>query len=71
MKEINEVARCGGEWVTTTFRPGDVCVLGLETIHMTCPNQTENLRISCDTRWQPAADEVDPRLGAVRTLVNM
>lgn len=56
----------GANWVTTRFRPGDICVLGLDTVHMTGPNTTERLRISCDTRWQPAEDPSDPRLGRLQ-----
>lgn len=28
---------------------------------MSTANQTDHVRISCDTRWQPAADPVDSR----------
>jgi hypothetical protein len=69
VEEAKAVEVSGAKWVTTTFQPGDVCVLGLDTIHMTGPNQTERLRISCDTRWQPAEDPTDPRLGRVRPVV--
>ena len=67
--QLPALLQSGAQWVTTRFRPGDVCVLGLDTVHMTGPNRTEQLRISCDTRWQPAEDPVDPRLGRVRPPV--
>jgi len=49
-------------WVTTSFRAGDVCVLNLDLLHMSTTNTTNKYRLSCDTRWQPAKDEIDPRL---------
>ena len=67
VQEAQQLENSGAKWVTTTFRPGDVCVLGLDTLHMTGPNTLNNLRISCDTRWQPASDPADPRLGKLRT----
>jgi hypothetical protein len=33
----------------------------MRTIHMSSVNRTNKLRLSCDTRWQPAQDPVDPR----------
>ncbi|KAJ3088896.1 hypothetical protein HK102_007689 [Quaeritorhiza haematococci] len=43
-------------WVSTDFRPGDVCILGLDALHMTATNVTDRWRISCDTRWCRAGD---------------
>ena len=39
------------EWATTDFKIGDVVVLDMKTMHMTGTNTTNELRISCDTRW--------------------
>ena len=53
------------DWVTTDFRSGDVCLVALDTFHMTAANTTSapsHYRISCDTRWQPRCDPVDPRI---------
>ena len=33
----------------------------MRTIHMSSVNLTNKLRISCDTRWQPSDQPVDPR----------
>lgn len=33
----------------------------MRTIHMSSVNLTNKLRVSCDTRWQPADHAVDPR----------
>ena len=56
------------EWLTTDFEPGDVVFLGLDTLHMTAANATDELRISCDTRWRHAGGEPDPRTGPRRVL---
>ena len=49
-------------WHTADFQPGDVVVLQLGSFHMSAANVSNTLRISCDTRWQPAQDARDPRL---------
>eukprot|EP01006_Ploeotia_vitrea_P001096 TRINITY_DN104197_c0_g1_i1.p1 TRINITY_DN104197_c0_g1~~TRINITY_DN104197_c0_g1_i1.p1 ORF type:complete len:293 (-),score=12.23 TRINITY_DN104197_c0_g1_i1:193-1050(-) len=43
----------GGDpkWVTTAFKMGDIVVLPPTTLHMSTANTTDNVRISCDTRW--------------------
>ena len=51
----------GGRWATTHFLAGDVVVFGMHTIHASLTNMTNRLRISCDTRYQPAADPLDER----------
>lgn len=35
---------------------------GMEVVHMTACNVSARIRLSCDTRWQPAEDARDPRL---------
>ncbi len=58
-QEITE--RFGGQWATTTFEPGDVIVFGMMTLHASTNNTTHLWRISCDTRFQPVSDPIDPR----------
>ena len=61
-------ALCGPiNWVTADFKAGDICILGLDVLHMSSTNTSSptRYRISCDTRWQPAADPVDKRVGKV------
>lgn len=41
-------------WLTTDFHAGDVCVIGLDVLHMSTTNTTNRYRLSCDTRWQNA-----------------
>ncbi|KAA6426637.1 MAG: hypothetical protein FRX49_03747 [Trebouxia sp. A1-2] len=50
------------DWRSTDFQPGDIVVLGMEVVHMTACNVSGQIRLSCDTRWQPAGDARDPRL---------
>ena len=33
----------------------------MRTIHMSSINLTNKLRLSCDTRWQPSNEPIDPR----------
>jgi ectoine hydroxylase-related dioxygenase (phytanoyl-CoA dioxygenase family) len=49
--------------LTTGFSPGDLVVFDMVTLHGTLDNQSPigRVRLSCDVRWQPAKDQVDPR----------
>ncbi|XP_045196299.1 uncharacterized protein LOC123551431 isoform X1 [Mercenaria mercenaria] len=51
----------GGQWKTTKYEAGDVLIFGMNTVHMSTANLTDLVRISCDTRWQPASEPADPR----------
>ncbi len=55
------VENFGGRWATTTFRAGDVVILGMHTIHASLTNTTDRFRISCDTRYQPESEPMDAR----------
>lgn len=57
--EITE--KFGGRWQTTDFKMGDVLLFGLYTMHASTTNTTNRYRISCDVRYQPAADPIDER----------
>lgn len=52
------------DWRTGEIDAGDVVVLHQDVLHMTACNQSGRLRLSCDTRWQPAADAAHPKLGS-------
>ncbi len=54
-------ARHGGNWCTTPCRAGDVVVFGMHLMHASTTNLTQRFRLSCDVRYQPASDPVDPR----------
>ena len=47
-------------WVTDDFAMGDIVVFGLDTLHMTANNQSDEWRISVETRWQPLQDPYPP-----------
>jgi hypothetical protein len=49
-------------WVTADFGAGDVAVLRLDVLHMSCRNVSAVVRTSADTRWQAAAAPRDARL---------
>jgi hypothetical protein len=51
----------GGQWQTTHFAAGDVITFGMFTLHASTTNTTTRYRLSCDVRYQPAADPVDER----------
>ena len=56
-----QVGRMGGQWKTTDFLAGDVLCFKMHTLHMSTTNVTDRVRISCDVRWQPADEPMDPR----------
>jgi hypothetical protein len=60
----------GAQWMSGDYSAGDLIMFGMRTIHMSTANVTDRVRISCDIRWQPAADPQDERyFGAVDVKV--
>jgi ectoine hydroxylase-related dioxygenase (phytanoyl-CoA dioxygenase family) len=61
--EVRE--RFGGRWLTASdggFRAGDMLVLGVFTLHCSLDNRSEGrIRLSSDTRYQPASEPADER----------
>ena len=51
----------GGCWHTTNIQAGDVITFGMHLMHASTTNLTDKWRISCDVRFQPSADQIDPR----------
>lgn len=49
-------------WHGGDLAPGDILVLTPTTWHMTAANVSDQLRLSCDTRWQAAGSPRDKRL---------
>lgn len=49
--------------LTADFRPGDLVVFGMHTLHGSLDNRSQagRVRLSCDIRFQPAADPLDDR----------
>lgn len=52
----------GLPWLTAeTYRPGDVLIFSLQTLHASLDNTSDRVRLSTDTRYQPADEPADPR----------
>jgi hypothetical protein len=60
-EDAEEALHFGGEFATAHFRPGDVVLFSMKTLHGSCVNQTNRWRISCDVRFQPKSEPVDTR----------
>ncbi len=58
---LEMVEKFGGQWKTTEYRPGDVLIFGMYTMHASFNNISDRFRISCDTRFQRAGEPVDER----------
>jgi hypothetical protein len=53
--------RLGGRWLTAEFRPGDLLTFSMYTLHASLDNQTDQVRLSTDTRYQLASEPADER----------
>lgn len=51
----------GGQWCTANMQAGDVIIITMFTLHGSTNNTTNRWRLSCDTRFQPAAEPADER----------
>ena len=51
----------GGRWLTTNVQAGDVIVINMFTMHCSTTNVTDQLRLSCDIRFQPVSEPADER----------
>ena len=51
----------GGRWLTTDFRAGDTLIFSTYTVHASLDNASDRVRLSSDSRYQPAADAADER----------
>jgi len=58
---IEILEKYGGRWETTDFLRGDIVMFGMSTLHASTPNKTERYRLSCDLRFQPLSEPMDPR----------
>lgn len=60
---IDLAERFGARLLTADFQAGDVVVFGMFTLHGSFDNVSDRgrVRLSCDARYQPAADPIDPR----------
>src|SRR3954468_24783257 len=48
-------------WLTAGYRMGDVLIFTLRTVHAGTDNEIEPLRLSTDSRYQPANQPIDER----------
>ncbi len=53
--------RLGGRWLTAEYRMGDLLVFSMFTVHASLDNQTREIRLSSDSRYQLASEPVDER----------
>ncbi len=55
--------RRGTRLLTADFQAGDLIIFTMTTLHGTLDNHSPigRARLSCDVRWQPAADPIDDR----------
>lgn len=54
-------AELGLRWLTTEYRAGDLLTFTIFTAHMGLDNRSDQLRLSADSRYQPASEPADPR----------
>jgi ectoine hydroxylase-related dioxygenase (phytanoyl-CoA dioxygenase family) len=58
----NELAeRLGSRWLTAEFQPGDLLTFGMFTLHGSSDNHSRKIRLSTDSRYQPANEPADER----------
>jgi len=53
--------KLGGRWLTTAFRAGDLLTFSMQTVHASLDNPSDRVRLSSDSRYQPASEPADDR----------
>jgi hypothetical protein len=53
--------KLGGRWLTTSFRAGDILTFPMQTVHASLDNPSRRIRLSTDSRYQPASLPADER----------
>ena len=51
----------GLRWLTAHFHAGDLVTFPLYTVHIGLDNNSDHIRLSSDSRYQPAGEPADPR----------
>lgn len=54
-------AEHGLRWLTTDYRAGDLLTFSMYTAHGGLDNHSDRIRLSSDSRYQPASEPADPR----------
>jgi hypothetical protein len=58
----NQIRRSlGGRWLSTEYRAGDVLIFTMFTVHASLDNRSNRIRLSSDSRYQPAGAPTDER----------
>ena len=53
--------KLGGRWLTAEFEAGDIIIFCMTLVHGSLDNQTDQIRLSSDSRYQLATEPVDNR----------
>lgn len=53
--------KLGGRWLTAEYRAGDLLTFGMYTVHGSVDNRSDRIRLSSDSRYQPASLPADER----------
>ena len=53
--------KLGGRWLTTDYEAGDLLTFTMYCVHGSVDNKSDRIRISSDSRYQPASLPVDER----------
>jgi hypothetical protein len=53
--------KLGGRWLTTDYEAGDLLTFSMYCVHGSVDNKSDRIRISSDSRYQPASLPVDER----------
>lgn len=48
------------DWRSTDFKAGDICIFGIDLLHVSATNMLDEWRISCDTRWYRSCHPYPP-----------
>jgi hypothetical protein len=51
----------GGRWLTHEFSPGDLVIFSTYLVHGSLDNTSKSIRLSSDSRYQPASSPTDER----------
>ena len=64
---LDLVVRKESVFLTSNFDPGDCLIFGMFVVHGSFDNNNKSgkIRLSCDTRFQPRSEPMDPRFSGV------
>lgn len=54
-------SKLGGRWLTADYRAGDILIFTMRTVHASLDNQSNQVRLSVDTRYQLESEPADER----------